>query len=361
MECAYWYAWSQIKGIGPVLLKRIFEHFGSVELAWQSSDRDLIAVEGLGALTVNSILEQRPTIQPLELWDKHQEQNPHIWTPDHPHYPKLLWEIPDPPPLLYWRGNLQTWQESNTIGIVGTRSPTSYGLRWTEKITSALTERGFVIISGMAEGIDTCAHQACLKAQGKTIAVVGTGVDRVYPSRNQKLYENILENGLVLSEHPQGTAPDRSHFPKRNRIIAGLSRSILVMEAPEGSGALITAYQANEYQRDVFILPGNLDTKQAKGCLQLAQRGAQMILGIDELLQTLGEMPQLDQPVIPPSHNLDRKQIAIVDLIPSGDFISFDRIVSLSGLSPGEVSAQLLELELLGVVSQQPGMRYQRN
>lgn len=98
MECAYWYAWSQIKGIGPVLLKRIFEHFGSVELAWQSSDRDLIAVEGLGALTVNSILEQRPTIQPLELWDKHQEQNPHIWTPDHPHYPKLLWEIPDPRP-----------------------------------------------------------------------------------------------------------------------------------------------------------------------------------------------------------------------------------------------------------------------
>jgi DNA processing protein len=207
----------------------------------------------------------------------------------------------------------------------------------------------------MAEGIDGAAHQACLKANGKTIAVLGTGVNRVYPSRHQKLYESILENGLVLSEYPWDTPPDRSHFPKRNRIIAGLCRGIIVMEAPEGSGALITAYQANEYHRDVFVLPGNLDTKQAKGCLQLIQRGAQVILGVDELLEILGEMPRLDSP--PP---LAPTQNTIVNLIPHHEAISFDRIVSLSGLDTGEVASQLLELELLGVIVQQPGMRYQR-
>ncbi len=355
MEAAYWYAWSQIRGVGPVLLKRIYEHFRGVEVAWHATDRDLMAVEGLGTLTVASILEQRQTIDPESLWEKHQSQNPHIWTPDHPNYPKLLWEIPDPPPLLYWQGNLQTWSESHTIGIVGTRSPTPYGLRWTEKISATLTERGFIIVSGMAEGIDGAAHQACLKANGKTIAVLGTGVNRVYPPRHQKLYESILENGLVLSEYPWDTPPDRSHFPKRNRIIAGLCRGIIVMEAPEGSGALITAYQANEYHRDVFVLPGNLDTKQAKGCLQLIQRGAQIILGVDELLEVLGEMPRLDPP--PP---LAPTQNTIVNLIPHHEAISFDRIVSLSGLDTGEVASQLLELELLGVVVQQPGMRYQR-
>ena len=357
MESAYWYAWSQIKGVGPILIKRIYEYFRGLETAWHSTDRDLLAVEGLGNLTVSSIIEQRAKIEPDTLWAKHQAQNPHLWTPADEHYPKLLWEIPDPPPLLYWRGNLQSWTESYTIGIVGTRSPTPYGLKWTEKISTSLTDRGFVIVSGMAEGIDTAAHQACLKAKGKTIAVVGTGVNRVYPSRNQKLYENILENGLIASEYPWDTSPDRSHFPKRNRIIAGLCRGVIIIEAPEGSGALITAYQANEYHRDVFALPGNLDTKQARGCLQLIQRGAQIILGIDELLETLGEMPSLDPP---PAPNLEPQQTTILNLIPHSEAVSFDRIVSLSGLNPGEVSSQLLELELLGVVTQQPGMRYQR-
>lgn len=358
MESAYWYAWSQIKGVGPVLIKRIYEHFGGLKAAWYSNDRDLLAVAGLGTLTVSSIVEQRRGIEPEALWAKHQLENPHIWTPADPNYPKLLWEIPDPPPLLYWQGSLQTWTESYTIAIVGTRSPTPYGLKWAEKISASLAERGFVIVSGMAEGIDTCAHQACLKVKGKTIAVVGTGVNRVYPSRNQKLYEQISEEGLILSEYPWDTPPDRSHFPKRNRIIAGLCRGVIIIEAPEGSGALITAYQANEYQRDVFVLPGNLDTKQARGCLQLIQRGAQIILGIDELLEILGEMPLLDPPPITPA--LDGDQTTILNLIPHSEAVSFDRIVSLSGLNPGEVLSQLLELELLGIVTQQPGMRYQR-
>ncbi|MCS6958845.1 MAG: DNA-processing protein DprA [Pseudanabaenaceae cyanobacterium SKYGB_i_bin29] len=360
MEAAYWYAWSQMRGIGPVLLKRIFEYFGSLERAWYSGEQELWQVEGLGKITIASILEQRSLLDPLPLWQKHLQQNPQVWTPVDPHYPQLLWQIPDPPPILYYKGTLQTWSESYTIAIVGTRSPTSYGLRWTEKISTALAERGFVIVSGLAEGIDSCAQRACLKAGGKTIAVVGTGVDRVYPSRHQQLYEQILAQGLVLSEYPQGTPPDRSHFPKRNRIIAGLCRGVIVMEAPEGSGALITAYQANEYQREVFVLPGNLDTKQARGCLQLLQRGAQIILGVDELLAVLGELPLLDPPADASQLPIPEAYRRVVDLIPYSEAISFDRLIALSGLQSGELASQLLELEILGIVIQHPGMRYQR-
>ena len=183
-----------------------------------------------------------------------------------------------------------------TIAIVGTRRPSPYGLKWTRRLTHRLSQEGFTIVSGLAAGIDTEAHRTCLSLSGRTVAVVGTGVDVVYPRRNQSLYDEIIETGLVVSEYPAGTPPDRLQFPQRNRIIAGLSRATLVTEAPQKSGALITAYLANEFCRDVYALPGSLDNPNSRGCLGLITRGAQLVMDEDNLIQTLQEMPSLTSP-----------------------------------------------------------------
>jgi DNA processing protein len=361
MERAYWLAWSTIYGIGSVLLKRIQVGFDSLEAAWEAPIESLAEIEGLGQQTLEVIQRDRPAIEPRELLKKHLVKNPNFWTPADPEYPKLLWEIPDPPSILYYRGNLKTWSERYTVGIVGTRSPTPYGRRWTKKIAQALVERGFTVVSGLADGVDAEAHQACLEIDGQTIAVVGTGVDRVYPTRNQALYQKILQTGLILSEYPQGTPPDRTHFPKRNRIIAGLCRATIVIEAPVRSGALITAHQANDYNREVFALPGSLDVDQAMGCLNLISKGAQVVLGIDELLEALGMLPQLDSAPEPVQLELlDPMQQSILAAIGFDEAVSFDRIVEQVNLPSGEISGALLQMELLGAIAQVPGMRYQR-
>jgi DNA processing protein len=253
-----------------------------------------------------------------------------------------------------------------TIALVGTREPSDYGKRWTRRISVALAQQGFTIVSGMAEGIDTEAHAACLEAGGRTLAVLGTGVDIVYPPRNQRLYEQILQQGVVLSEYPTGTQPDRSHFPRRNRIIAGLSRAVLVLEAPTKSGALITASLANDYNRDVYVLPGSLDNPRSQGCLGLLSRGAQVILSEGHLLELLGSMPRLDpfQPSSVPQQeswpDLETELQQVLQVL-STEPLTFDLIVQQVGLSSGAVSSALLQLELMGFASQLPGMRYQRN
>ena len=270
-ERAFWLAWSQIQGVGPISLQRLQRHFGTLAAAWDANAASLEAVEGFGPQMIKRVLLVRSHLQPIQFLKEHQQQNPHFWTPADADYPRLLFEIADPPPVLYYRGKIDPLENqgiAHTIGIVGTRNPSEYGRRWTRKLTHSLAQRGFTIISGLAEGIDAEAHHSCLKAGKRTIAVLGTGVDVVYPWRNKRLYEEILKCGLVISEHPTGTAPDRTHFPRRNRIIAALSRAILVMEAGTKSGALITAHCANNYNRDVYVLPGSLDSPRSLGCLK---------------------------------------------------------------------------------------------
>lgn len=369
MERAYWLAWSKVHGIGSVLLKRIQQKFGSLETAWSLPASDLKTVEGLGGVTVEGAIASRREISPLSLLAESEQRNKAFWTPADPGYPKLLWEIPDPPPIVYYRGHLTSWLERSTVGIVGTRNPSAYGRRWAKKIGMALAENGFTVVSGLADGIDAEAHKACLEVNGNAIAVVGTGVDLIYPPKNLALYQQILKTGLVLSEYPDGTGPDRKHFPQRNRIIAGLCRATIVIEAPDRSGALITAHQANDYGRDVFALPGSLDMPESRGCLNLISRGADIILGIDELLTVLGTMPGLDgvAPSVPehiqtsiPFGELEPIQQKILDVLSFGELMGFDRIVEQVNLPAGEVSGTLLHLELLGAIAQSPGMRYQR-
>jgi DNA processing protein len=369
-ERAYWLAWSQISGIGPVLLQRLQQHFGTLAIAWKASKAQLGEVEGFGFQTLEKVVQQRSRLHPENLFTKHQQENSHFWTPADTDYPRLLLETPSPPPILYYRGEVELQEnlgQKPLVGIVGTRQPSEYGIRWTRQISTALAKNGFTVVSGMAEGIDTISHSAAMQAGGRTIAVLGTGVDVIYPHKNRDLYKQILTAGLVVSEYPAKTPPDRTHFPRRNRIIAGLSRAILVMEAPLKSGALITATYANEFGRDVYALPGRLDDNPSQGCLKLLNQGASFILKeIDELLSMLGAVPQLDVVEISRTSeqlslpNLSPELQRIIDVL-TFDALTFDIIVQQTSMAAGSVSSALLQLELMGLVSQLPGMRYQKS
>jgi DNA processing protein len=396
---AFWLAWSQVTGVGPVLLQRLQQQFGSLAQAWAAPASQLRQVSGVGGQTLEAMDAQRRQRDPAALLAQYLQTNPHFLTPADPGYPRLLQEIPDPPACLHYQGNINLLDPTATlmVGIVGTREPTEYGKRWAHKLARTLAEQGITIVSGMAEGIDTYAHQGCLDAGGQTIAVLGTGVDVVYPPRNQTLHQHILERGLVLSEYPAGTRPERSHFPRRNRIVAGLCRAVLIVEAPTKSGALITAHLANDYGRDIYVLPGILDNPNALGGLGLVNRGAQLILGTHQLLVSLGAIPPLD-PAAPnrvpsgvprsgaqnarpkPEPKTKSKPKTKPENMPPSipealqpiwqtlgelcqqlgqDAIPLDLITEQSQRNSGEVSSALLQLELLGVVTQLPGLRYQ--
>jgi DNA processing protein len=379
-ERIYWLAWSRVAGVGPILVDRLYQRFGNLEAAWNADPEAILSIDGVGTQSVTKIVAARAQIDPQALLAAHSIDNPHFWTRIDPDYPRLLKEIPSAPGVLYYRGNVSLAENQGTVptvGIVGTRDLSDYGKRWARKISSLLASKGFTIVSGLAQGIDTEAHSACLEAGGRTIAVVGTGLDIVYPPRNQALAKEIAQHGLVVSEYAAGTPPDRSHFPARNRIIAGLSRVTIVIEAPVRSGALITAYQANDFGRDIYVLPGSIDNPNSLGCLGLLSRGAQPILGLDHLLELLSSIPQLGTPeqlqlfpIIevpnpvtksvaspPPDLAPDLQQVW---LVVTSQPTSFDEIVSKSQLSTATVSGILLQLELLGLVTQLPGMRYQR-
>ncbi|WP_293348399.1 MULTISPECIES: DNA-processing protein DprA [unclassified Microcoleus] len=379
-ERAYWLAWSQINGIGPILLQRLHQHFKTLAEAWMAKPVDLMRVEGFGKQVIDTTVQERSKLNPEEFIEKHLINNPCFWTPADRDYPSLLLEIPSPPPVLYYRGLVDRKENQGitpTVAIVGTRSPSEYGRRWTRKISVALAKNGFTVVSGFAAGIDTEAHTTCLEAGGRTLAVFGTGVDIVYPKPNERLYDRLMQQGLAISEYPAGTQPNKTNFPRRNRIIAGLSRATIVIEAPQKSGALITAYQANEFCRDVYVLTGRLDDERSFGCLELLSKGAHPILpnsdrllSEDRLLEMLGAIPKLDsaqQLSLFPTNPAPEKQEPLLDgelavvlkALGSGPN-SLDTIVEAAGLEAGTVSGILLQLELLGLVSQLPGMRYQR-
>ncbi|AFY81680.1 DNA-processing protein DprA [Oscillatoria acuminata] len=377
-ERAFWVAWSQIPAVGPVMLGRLFKYFGSLAAAWQAEPEALTQVQGLGPQLVEKIVTRRSQLNPEQLYSEHLRQNPNFWTPADPDYPRLLGEIPNPPPLLYYQGHIdrqETLGNRPIVGIVGTRNPSEYGQRWTRRISQILAECGFTIVSGMAAGIDTHAHLGCLDADGRTIAVFGTPLNKIYPETNRHLSEKIIQKGLFVSEHPVGTLTRREHFAQRNRIIAGLSQAILVMEAPERSGALITAKVANEYSRDVFALPGRIDDPNSQGCLRLLKNGAETIINETELLEMLGAIPKY-HPTPAPTAATPTPSTAVVPPLPvvpdlepplqqvweatEIEPIAFDLIVSQAQLDAASVSSALLQLELIGLVEQLPGMRYRR-
>ncbi|TAF51425.1 MAG: DNA-protecting protein DprA [Oscillatoriales cyanobacterium] len=371
-ERMYWLAWTQLRGIGAKSQRALCDQFGSMTAAWTASAAELAAIDGFGAKTVASIVAQRLTINPEHLYASYTNANPNFWTLGDDDYPTLLRESPLPPPILHYLGEPHSEDltgQRPSVAIVGTRSPSEYGKRWTRRLTETLVDKGFTILSGMAAGIDAIAHETCLRHNGRTIAVFGTGVDVIYPDSNRKLYTAIRDQGLILSEYPAQTPPRREHFPARNRIVAALSRATIVTEAPERSGALITARLANDYGREAIAIPGTLDDPNLRGCNRLIADGAaQLVLDEQHLLDLLSGLPGLDPQrytttnpqtrQIPPNFpELLRRVLEAVPYEP----ITIDQLAVTLGLPGGELLAALSQLELMDWIIQLPGgMRYQR-
>ena len=283
----YFNAFNLIDNIGPIAFKKILNYFGSLNIAWKSEINEFKQA-GLNQFTIEQIRKQRPNINPDYEMERLEKEKIKIITIQDESYPKLLKEIYAPPAILYIRGSFKP-SDKFSLGVVGTRKLSNYGQQITPKITSELSQSGLTIISGLAKGIDTIAHQAAIDNNGRTIAVLGSGIDSksVYPAINKYLAEKITENGAVISEFPINTKPLAQNFPQRNRIVSGLSLGILVIEAPEKSGAMITARNALEQNRDVFAIPGDILSNNSMGPNNLIKMGAKLVTKTNDILEEL--------------------------------------------------------------------------
>jgi DNA processing protein len=273
-------------------------------------------------------------------------------------YPKSLFEIPDPPPFLYARGELRSAETS--VAIVGSRRASTYGLLTTSRLAEALVSAGITVVSGMARGVDTAAHKGSLQAGGRSIGVLGCGIDRIYPPENKALFGEMAEKGCLLSEFPLGTLPLAENFPRRNRIISGLSRGVLVVEAAEKSGSLITAQFALEHGRDVYAVPGNINCVTSRGANRLIKQGAKLVDCVEDILEDLpGWCATTGEAAAMPTRPfaLTPKEAAIYELLARSP-LHIDDIITQTELTAGEVSSMLLHLELKGAVMPLPGTHY---
>ncbi|MGZ9224454.1 MAG: DNA-processing protein DprA [Anaerolineales bacterium] len=351
----YWIGFNLIKGIGAVRMQALIQHFGDLELAWKASPADLVEA-GLGRKVIERVIQAREEVDLIKLWEKIESQGIKILTWQDESYPGRLKEIDQPPPVLYIRGEYLP-DDLFAVAIVGTRRVTAYGRQITEEMSSFLAANGITVISGLARGVDAIAHQSTLKAGGRTIAVLGSGVDKIYPPEHRGLAEQMMERGAVISDYALGTPPDASNFPPRNRIISGLSLAVVVIEAGETSGALITAEFAAEQGREVFAVPGSILAPQSKGTNKLIQRGALPLLTMNDLMQALdltrvGEH-KAARKVIP----TDETEARLMNVLGS-EPLHVDEIRNQAELPIEKVSATLALMELKGMVRQVGGMNY---
>jgi DNA processing protein len=354
-EKKYWVGFNLIKGIGAVRMQGLVAYFGDLESAWRASPADL-AGAGLGLKLIERVVQARENVDLDKVWEKIEKQGIKILTWQDEAYPQRLKEIDQPPPVLYVRGEYLP-DDLFAVAIVGTRRVTPYGRQITEELSSFLAANGLTVISGLARGVDAIAHQAALKAGGRTIAVLGSGVDKIYPPEHRALAEQMMERGAIISDYAPGTPPDASNFPPRNRIISGLSLAVVVIEAGETSGALITAEFAAEQGREVFAVPGSILAPQSKGTNKLIQKGALPLLSVNDLMQALditrvGEQKAARK--IMPSDATEAKLLGVLGNEP----LHVDEIRNQAELPIEKVSAALALMELKGMVRQVGGMNY---
>lgn len=346
--------------IGPVRVRRLREHFGDVTAIFTATGQELQRVEGIGSEAARSLqAESLPDLARAEL-ARAEASGIKIIDQEDEGYPALLREIYDPPLVLYGKG---VWPTSWPAGIalVGSRTTSHYGQEMARKFGYQLAYAGLPVVSGLARGIDTSAHLGALAAKGVTWAVLGCGLDQCYPAENEELAQRITEKGLVLSEFPLGTKPDRQTFPMRNRIVSGLSFGVLVVEAALESGALITARQALDQGRQVFAIPGRIDTPHARGSNRLIKEGAKLV---EEVTDILGEMemlfPALDRPVAHAAPaDLSESERKILEAIGDEEY-AIDLLITKTGLPSATVSSTLLRLEMRRLVRQLPGKIFVR-
>ena len=370
-EGAYWLALALTPGLGPTRIKKLTEHYGAAERVFEASLTELEAT-GMRAVSAQSIATGKSLELAQQECAKAAEASAKIISLSDPEYPPRLREIYDPPVILFVKGRFEVLTQPG-IAMVGTRHPTPYGMGMAERLSTDLAARGLVIISGLARGIDTASHRGAVAAKGKTVAVLGTGIDIMYPKENTRLTEQIVAlGGALISEFPVGTPPTPQNFPIRNRIISGISAGVLVVEAAEYSGTRITSRLALEQNRDVYAVPGNVTNKNSWGPNTLIKQGAKLVATWEDVWE---ELPADVQAMLNSSHHESSEpetaslfpdeatsphEKKILRLLKADESTHIDQLVELleNEVSSSEIFAALFELELNGKIRQLPGKNF---
>lgn len=353
----YWVGFSLVVGIGPKRFQQLLDFFGDAETAWQSTRSDLKQA-GLDNRTISSFLEARSQINPKDEYERIIDRGYRVLTWNCELYPDRLKNIYSPPFILYVWGEIKS-SDQWAVAVIGTRRASPYGKSVAAEFATGLVLNGITVISGLARGIDSEAHQSALSAGGRTIGVLGSGLDRIYPPENRRLARSIAENGAIISEYPLGTSPEPGNFPARNRIISGLAMGVLVVEAGERSGALITVNFAAEQGREVFAIPGDINKKNSRGTNRLIQTGAFPVTRVEDVLEILnfGSVPrQIRMELADLEDTVERDILKALTNEP----MHVDDIQAQSDYSAAEVSAGMSMLELRGLIRQVGGSRYVR-
>jgi DNA processing protein len=353
----YWLGFNLVKGIGPAKLQAMLDSLGSLEAAWHASPAQLRHI-GFDQRAIDSLTAARAELDLDRQMAQLVEAGIELLTWQSPEYPRYLREIPNSPPLLYLRGRL-TESDQWAVAVVGTRRLTAYGRQVTRELVTGLAHQGITIVSGLARGIDAIAHKAAMDAGGRTIAVLGSGLDTIYPPENRPLADQIIqgERGVVISEYALGVQPDAKNFPPRNRIISGLSLGVIVVEAGDTSGALITASFAVEQNRDVFAVPGNITSPASKGPNRLIQEGAKLVTGVNDILEELNLAQTVERTAVQLALPESAEEALILGRL-SHQPIHIDELSREIGLPTALVSGTLALMELKGMAQQVGGMNY---
>ena len=354
-----------VEHVGPVRVRQLLGHFGEAPAILRASKPQLLQVRGIGEETADAICGWESSADLSGELKRIADYGCHILTRDDADYPALLREIYDPPIVLYVKGTL-TAQDKNSVALVGSRQTTSYGVETARKLGYQLAYVGVTVVSGGARGIDTAAHQGALAAKGRTIAVLGTGINLVFPPENAELFERIAASGAVVTQFPFNRPADKQSFPIRNRIVAGMTLGTVVVEANLSSGALITANFATDYGRQVFAVPGRVDSPRSKGCHDLIKKGAKLCEGADDILSEFEYLfPATNRPASPaetgvlPALSLSENETKILAAV-GEDETHIDEVIRASSLPASAVSVGLLGLEMKRMVRQLPGKLFVR-
>ncbi len=351
----YWVGFNLVKGIGAVRFRALLDAFGDLRTAWHASVEEVRAL-GFSSRIIKNFIKLRQEISLENVWEDIQAKNASVLTWEDDEYPLLLSEFDNAPPVLYILGDYRP-EDDWAVAVVGTRRVSAYGRQVTENIVRSLAASGVTVVSGLARGVDAIAHQTAFDVGGRTLAVLGCGVDRIYPPEHRRLAEQVISNGALISDYPMGTPPEARNFPPRNRIISGLSLATVVVEAGEKSGALITANFAAEQGREVFAVPGSVLAPQSKGTNRLIQQGAHPLLDPKEILETL-ELTLIaehrEARVVLPADATEARLFEILGHEP----LHVDDIHAQADLPIEKVTAALAMMELKGMVRQVGGMRY---
>ena len=347
-------ALNMVPHLGPVRLRRLLEVFGSPERVLSAKRNELQDVDGLNQVLADSLATWETLVDLEQELTRIREFGATVLTLDDADYPALLREIHDPPTVLYVWGKLEP-RDHHAVGVVGSRRTSHYGLECAKKISYQIAYAGLTVVSGLARGIDTAAHQGALAAKGRTVAVLGTGLHHLYPAENRALAEKIVSAGAVVTEFPMDTTPDRQTFPMRNRVISGWGFGLLVVEAGVNSGALISASQAADQGRNLYAIPGPIDRPTSHGANRLIQQGAKLVMSVDDILEDVQTLfpraPEL-LPSKPP--NIEGDLLKVYEAISSRE-TSIDEIIQRAGIGAGSATVALLQLEVRHLVKQLPG------